>query len=76
LAKQEHCGRNTTELREGGLRTYPVRVVTGRDQQLAGDVRADAEGLDERGRRLFSQALQMLGVNLHLLVDLEPSSGQ
>src|SRR5690606_2753378 len=41
--------RGTAEHRERRLRTQPVVVVAGGDQQLAGDVGADAVGGDQAG---------------------------
>jgi hypothetical protein len=64
------------QLREGGFGPDPVGVVAGGGEELAGDVGADAERLDQPWGGLLGEGLELAAVDLDLLVQLELAAGQ
>jgi hypothetical protein len=76
LAGPGRDGAGTAELREGGFGADPVGVVAGGGEELAGDVGADPERLDQLGCGLLGERLELAAVDLDLLVELEPPTGE
>ena len=68
--------RDAADLREGCLAVDPAVVVTGGDQELAGDLGADAVQFDELGGCATDQGIDLAVEELDLLVETLPAAGQ
>lgn len=67
-------GRDAAHLGEGGLVADAAGVVAGGDEHLGSDVQADAEGVKHLGSGRSGEGLEVLGVNLDLLVQSQPTT--
>jgi hypothetical protein len=64
------------EFGEGGLTVDPLGIVTGGDEELAGDLDPDAGQLERLGRGGSDQAVDLLVQRLDLLIEALPTAGQ
>nr|WP_239155629.1 hypothetical protein [Amycolatopsis sp. FDAARGOS 1241] len=69
-------GRDAAELGEGGFVADAFGVVAGGDEELAGDLDADAVQFDQFGGRCVDEGLDLLVEGLDLIIEPLPAVRQ
>jgi len=76
LPLEAGIGQAPAQFGERGFRANPIRIVAGKEEHLGGRAGPDPGHLDQLGRGLFCQLLQVDIVGLDLFIKGQPTSGE